>query len=108
MSMYEPFMEQIRQYISEGYNLKEINMKLRNKYGVYGTYNSFYSFCKSRGITARKQECGDCIHCKEYDYKEIGGKIRICLEENRVVRARTFPGFCSGRFKARTEREPAE
>lgn len=107
MSMYEPYVGLINQYVEDGYNLKEINKKLEEQ-GVYGSYGTFFGFCQKHGISAQKQKCGDCVNCAEYDYKETGGNIRVCLAENRVVKAKVLPKFCNGRFQARTEGRPAE
>lgn len=101
MSMYEPYIEQIKLYIAAGYNLKEIHRKLE-KSGAYGTYNGFYDFCRRHGIVAKAGRfCTDCQNCDTYFDMENGYEVRVCNVEKAIIKAKYVPRWCNGRFKSK-------
>lgn len=104
MSMYEPYIELINKYITDGYNLKEIHKKLEEN-GVYGTYNTFYDFCKRHGIIAKAGRiCKNCQNCDKYYDMENGYEVRVCNAEKAVIKAKYVPRWCDGRFKELKDR----
>lgn len=98
MSMYAPYIDLIKNNIKDGYNIKEINEKLKEE-GVYGEYSGLYWFCRNHGIVAEvKRTCRNCKNCVEYENKEIGSITRVCNAEKAVIKAKIVPRWCNNRF----------
>lgn len=101
-SIYDEYEGEIKQYILEGYNIKEISKKLNEEHGLYGCYNGIYDFCRRHGIVAKaERHCKNCQNCGT----EIGtetpiifqalGHKKVTLTDNceKVIAKKTLFGW---------------
>lgn len=99
-SIYDEYEGEIKQYILEGYNIKEISKKLNEEHGMYGCYNGFYDFCRRHGIVAKaERHCKNCQNCDTYLNMDNGYKVRVCNAEKAVINAKYVPRWCNDRFE---------
>lgn len=101
-SMYDEYEGQIKQYIADGYNLKEIWKKLLEEEKIYGEYCGLYWFCRRRGIVANcKRICENCKYCDTYYVPDFDSNIRVCNKHKCQIRAKRVPRWCNDGFEKR-------